>query len=87
MSGGAFFRYSTLEDVIAIHDACQAAMLEGLGSVVVSTSGGGESETRIASVNFRQVITSAQREMHRRDPSTYPNIPNVLQPSFSNIAL
>lgn len=71
-----------LEELVA---RCKAAILEGLGTVSVSISGGGESETRetMSGMSPAALLRMAMQALHVLDPETYPAaVARTIRPDF-----
>ena len=91
MGGPTFLRYATLQTCEDIYKRCVDALTEGNGTIVISTSGGGESETRAGNsdggVSVTKLMAAAMRRMHQLDPTKYPAISTSQRPDFSAMQL
>jgi hypothetical protein len=91
MGGPSILRYASLQYCETLYDQCLAALTEGQGTIVISTSGGGESETRSSGndggIPVMTLIRAVMRRMHQLDPIKYPLISNRLKADFSGLTL
>lgn len=91
MGGPSILRYASLQYCETLYDQCLAALTEGQGTIVIATSGGGESETRSSGndggIPVMTLMRAVMRRMHQLDPVKYPLISNRLKPDFSTINL
>ncbi len=84
-----YLRYATLEQCEEIYQNCISALSEGLGTVVVSISGGGESETREVSgqESITGLMSAAMRRMSQIAPDVYAPRGNTQAPNFSGVSV
>jgi len=91
MGGPSILRYASLQYCETLYDQCISSLAEGLGTIVISTSGGGETETRSngkeGGIAIIPLMRAVMRRMHQLDPVKYPLISNRLKPDFSNFQL
>jgi hypothetical protein len=91
MGGPSILRYASLQYCETLYDQCLSALTEGQGTIVISTSGGGESETRSSGndggIPVMTLIRAVMRRMHQLDPVKYPLISNRLKADFSGLTL
>ena len=91
MGGPSILRYASLQFCETLYDQCLSALTEGQGTIVISTSGGGESETRASGsdggIPVMTLMRAVMRRMHQLDPVKYPLISNRLKADFSGLTL
>ena len=91
MGGPSILRYASLQFCETLYDQCLLALTEGQGTIVISTSGGGESETRASGTDggipVMTLMRAVMRRMHQLDPVKYPLISNRLKRDFSTFPL
>jgi hypothetical protein len=91
MGGPSILRYASLQFCETLYDQCLSALTEGQGTIVISTSGGGESETRASGsdggIPVMTLMRAVMRRMHQLDPVKYPLISNRLKHDFSTFPL
>jgi hypothetical protein len=91
MGGPSILRYASLQYCETLYDQCLSALTEGQGTIVISTSGGGESETRASGsdggIPVMTLMRAVMRRMHQLDPVKYPLISSRLKPDFSTFPL
>jgi hypothetical protein len=85
MAGPDFLAYATLDDCETIYRSCVETLKDGQGTIVVSISGGGESEARevSGSANIITLMHAAMRRMSALAPYKYPPRSNRRSPNFS----
>jgi hypothetical protein len=91
MGGPSILRYASLQYCETLYEQCLAALADGQGTMVISTSGGGESETRSSGndggIPVMNLMRATMRRMHQLDPVKYPAISNRLKADFSTLVL
>jgi hypothetical protein len=66
MGGPSILRYASLQFCETLYDQCLSALTEGQGTIVISTSGGGESETRASGTDGGIPVMTLMRAVMRR---------------------
>ena len=82
MGGPSILRYASLQYCETLYEQCLAALADGQGTMVISTSGGGDS-----GVPVMTLMRATMRRMHQLDPVKYPAISNRLKADFSTLVL
>lgn len=91
MGGPSILRYASLQTCEDIYQQCVESLAAGQGTIVISQSGGGESETRGGTseggLDVVNLMRAAMRRMSQIDPTKYPPISSTMTGDFSALSL